>query len=1319
MATLALAAAGAAIGSAALPTGLSVLGATISGATIGTQIGALAGRVVDQSLFGASGRQRHVDGPRLSSVQVMTSSEGAPIPRLYGRARLGGQVIWARDFEEVATSSEQASGQSKGFGSTGGGTTRTEYAYYATFAVAIAEGELTSLGRVFADGQELALDDLTWRFHAGSETQAADPAIIAHEGAESAPAFRGVAYVVFERLPLADFGNRLPQLSFEAARSLDQVPKLARAVVLIPASGEFVYAQEPVSRTGYAGEQIAENVHTRRATTDWAASLDQLEAELPAVRSVSLTVAWFGTDLRAGHCQIRPAVDRREKVTAPLAWSVAGLDRSSAAVVSEIDGRAAYGGTPSDDTVVAALHDLTGRGLAATLTPFLLMDVPGNSGQTDPYTGAASQPAYPWRGRITLDPAAGRPGSPDKTAAATTQLAAFVGQASLGDFSIAEGRVVYSGPAEWSYRRFILHYAHLAKLAGGVDAFIIGSEMRGLTTARSASSVYPFVTALVALGRDVKALLGAGVKVTYAADWSEYFGHQPADGSGDVRYHLDPLWADPAIDAVGIDAYFPLTDWRDGRDHADAREGARSIYDLGYLKSRLTGGEGYDWFYASEADRDAQVRTPITDGLGKPWVYRPKDLANWWGNLHRDRTGGVEAQFPSAWLPGLKPIWLTEVGSGAIDKGSNQPNLFTDPKSGEDGRPYASSGARDDLIQRRLIQAYLEAFDPTHPGHVPALVPVSTVYGGPMVDPRRIYLYSWDARPFPAFPADSLAWGDAGSWSVGHWLTGRLAGVTLSDATRQILLDHGFEHHDTSALVGMVPGLVVDRILSARETLQPLELAYFFDSVESGGLIRFVPRGAEPDGAPLSLDDLVETRPEAALVTRIRRQETDLPLAAKITYLSSANDYAAAVAEARRSAGQSQRVAQAELPLVLDPDQAIRIAESWLFESWAARDTARLTLPPSGLRFEPGDVVSVDAGTGARLYRITEIGDHTARDLSLMSIDPAVYDAPVAPSRPAAPAPVVAVGPPSVELLELPVLNGGGDGLVMHVAASQSPWRGPVAIYSSPADTGFELAGIANRSATLGVTLDPLPRGPVSRFDRASRVRVVMAPGSLSSVTTLQLFSGSNAFAVAVPGGGFEILQAERAELVAPGTYQLSALLRGQAGTEHLIAHEVPPGTRIVLIDSSLAELSFGTDRLGLPLNWRVGPASAAIGSPDYVSRTLALGGIRLRPLAPVHIRGRRDGVGDLAIDFVRRSRIAGDSWDLVDPPLGETEEVYEIDILDGPVVRRTIRTTAPSATYPAADQIADFGSLPVQVSVRVAQLSSAVGRGIAASAEL
>ena len=76
--------------------------------------------------------------------------------------------------------------------------------------------------------------------------------------------------------------------------------------------------------------------------------------------------------------------------------------------------------------------------------------------------------------------------------------------------------------------------------------------MRGATTLRSSASAYPFVTALVDLAADVRGVLRPSTKITYGADWTEHRGHQPEDGSGDVYFHLDPLWALSDIDAVGI-----------------------------------------------------------------------------------------------------------------------------------------------------------------------------------------------------------------------------------------------------------------------------------------------------------------------------------------------------------------------------------------------------------------------------------------------------------------------------------------------------------------------------------------------------------------------------------------------------------------------------------------------------------------------------------------------------------------------------------------------------------------------------------------------
>jgi hypothetical protein len=1310
MATLALAAVGAAVGGALLPAGVSILGATLTGAAIGSQVGALAGSVIDQALLAASGQARTVQGPRLSELRVTASSEGAAIARLYGRARLGGQVIWATNLEEEVARRTDSSGGGKG-GLGGGGTTTVEYRYFANFAVAIAEGPITGLGRVWADGQELDLSTVTYRLHLGSADQLPDSLIEAKEGAGNAPAYRGVAYIAFERLALAPFGNRLPQLSFEVHRAVDTFEQSVRAVTMIPGAGEFIYSGTAVSRTVGAATNIPENVHTLQGGTDWSVSLDQLQATLPNVGAVSLIAGWFGTDLRAGECEIRPGVDADDKVTAPLGWSVAGLSRGEAHLISLHEGRAAYGGTPSDSSIVSAIQDLHERGLAVMLTPFLFMDVPTGNVLPDSYGGTA-QPAYPWRGRVTITPAAGQPGSPDQTPAAADQIAALIGTAARSDFAIVGETVAYSGPAEWSYRRFILHYAHLALAAGGVDAFVIGSELRGLTQVRDSASTYPFVAALVDLAADVKAVLGPDTKVTYSADWSEYFGHQPADGSGDVYFHLDPLWSSPDIDAVGIDVYWPLADWRDGTEHLDRQAGASSIYDLAYLASNIAGGEGYEWYYASQADRDAQLRSPITDGgAGKPWTFRYKDILGWWSNPHFDRPGGVESDTPTAWVPQSKPFWFTELGCPAVDKGANQPNVFVDPKSAESNLPYYSAGTRDDFMQRRYLQAFHTAFDPDDARYIEGSNPASSVYDGRMVDLGHLFVYTWDARPYPAFPADTDTWGDGPNWRLGHWITGRLASAPLDATVATLLTDYQFAAYDAGSLTGLITGLVVDRVLSAREALQPLELAFFLDARESEGAIVFAHRRAGASVAMLEDDSLVEQRADQALATLTRAQETDLPASAKLTYIAASGTYPAAVEEARRLAGRSGRVATADLPLVLEPEHAARTVETWLFETWAARERAQFSLPPSRLALEPGDVVSLITGGRSRLLRITDIGEHGVRDIEGRGIDPEVYAATAPAVRRTAGGTSVVIGQPLVMFLDLPLLRGDEPAHAGMVAAAQNPWPGGIAFYRSPETSGFVLKALARTNAVTGVTIDPVWPGATSRFERGNTFRVRLDQGSLASATDIVLLGSANTAAIQNADGEWEVLQFASAVLTAPSTYLLSTLLRGQAGTELAMRSPVTPGARFVLLNGAPVQVDMTPDEVGLAFNWKCGPASRDIGNPSYLDAQHAFTGRGLLPLSPVHLRGTRSG-GDLTITWKRRTRIGGDSWDSVEVPLGEDAERYEIDILDGGDAVRTLSAASPTATYTAAQQTDDFGSPQSSVSLRIYQLSTTAGRG-------
>ena len=411
MAALVLSAAGAATGNA-------VFGPV--GAIAGRLVGALAGNAIDRALF-ASCREVSQEGPRLADLEVMASTEGAPIPRVYGRARLSGQVIWATNLEEVVNTTSQTSGTSGGKGMGGGPavtTNTTTYSYFANLAVGLCEGPIGGLLRVWADGKPLDLSGLTIRTYTGDETQTPDPLIVAKEG--DAPAYRGLAYVVFERLPLANFGNRIPQMSFEVLRPVGRLEQMIRAVTLIPGATEFGYEPNTVVRILGPGQSAPENRHITYAPSDLAAALDELQAVAPNLERVAVVVAWFGTDLRCGQCRVMPGVDNRAKQTYGGAWSVAGLDRASAHLVSTVGGRPAFGGTPSDQGVRDLIAELKRRGLKITLYPFLMMDIAAGNALHDPWTGAASQPAYPWRGRITCDPATGQTGSPDGSADAAT-----------------------------------------------------------------------------------------------------------------------------------------------------------------------------------------------------------------------------------------------------------------------------------------------------------------------------------------------------------------------------------------------------------------------------------------------------------------------------------------------------------------------------------------------------------------------------------------------------------------------------------------------------------------------------------------------------------------------------------------------------------------------------------------------------------------------------------------------------------------------------------------------------------------------------------
>ncbi|MFT4013184.1 MAG: glycoside hydrolase/phage tail family protein [Paracoccus sp. (in: a-proteobacteria)] len=1288
MATILLAAAGASVGAGF---GGTVLG--LSGAVIGRAVGATLGRVIDQRLLGSGSKA--VETGRIDRLRIQTAGEGTPIPRVWGQMRMPGHVIWAGPL--VETRRKQGGGK-------GTSPSVTEISYRLSFAVSVCEGPILGVGRIWADGEEISPDDLGMRVYKGGAEQLPDPAIVADHG-DDAPAYRGIAYIVFEDLALERWGNRVPQFSFEVTRAAMQGRGLSRevqAVAMIPGTGEYSLATTAVSYDFGLGETRVVNRNTPISGTDFDGSMRILGRELPAVGSVSLVVSWFGDDLRVNHCTVRPKIEDASREGEGMAWRVGGIDRAHASEVARSSGRPIYGGTPADGSVLEALRAIASSGRKAVFYPFILMEQLADNGRDDPWTGASDQPVMPWRGRITASIAAGRPDSPVGTASAAHEVAKFFGSATREDFFVEGGEISYRGPDEWSYRRFILHYAHLCALAGGIDAFLIGSEMIGLTQIRAAGDGFPAVAELRRLAADVRAILGEEVKIGYAADWSEYFGYHPGDG--DVYFHLDPLWGDENIDFIGIDNYMPLSDWREGETHLDA--GWERNDNVEYLKSNVAGGEGFDWYYARDEDRLEQKRRPIRDDLfDEHWIWRYKDIRNWWLNEHFDRIRGVRQSQRTAWRPGSKPVWFTEMGCAALDKGTNQPNKFLDAMSSESSLPWFSDGRRDDALQAAYIRAMTEYWE--NPTNNPVRAAFGRIAAGRMIDMARAHVWCWDARPFPAFPSRTDLWSDGPAWERGHWLNGRAGAVPLGDVVAELCRDAGVAAFDTGELAGLVRGYVVSGAESGRAALQPLMLAHGFDALERDGILQFRMRDARVD-ADLTVDDLAISS-EVDMPEFTRAAESETAGRVRATFVEAGADYVARTSEAQQPGGDVLTVSDSELPMLMTPGEGLAMAERWLSETVVARDVVRFALPPSADGLGPGDVVRLIEGDGvARRWRIDRIERSGAITVDAVRVEPGVYR----PARPIAEEmPSKAYQPPLPVwpvFLDLPLLRGDEVPHAPYLAVTATPWLGAATVWSSVQENGgYALNSTLNSSAVMGVTLEPLETARAGCWDRGAPLRIRVKGGSLESATETALLAGANLLAI---GDGtpeaWELMQFRDARLISSEVWEISTRLRGQAGTDALMPEIWPAGSTVVLLDGAARQVDLPPSARNQLRHWRIGPATRVLGDASYRHVAAAFRGVGLRPLSPCHL-----DLSGTTLRWIRRTRIDGDDWAGLDVPLGEAQERYLARVVQNGLVLAQTTTSERQWSVPPAIWNTAMAAGPF--AVEVAQLSDSFGPGL------
>lgn len=216
---------------------LSTIGTALGG-PVGSAIGALIGQSIDQQLLAPARR-----GPRVGDLSVQSSSYGTQIPRVYGTMRVAGSVIWSTDLIEQ----EQTAG--------GKGQPDVTFSYTVSLAVALSSRPAKSVKRIWADGKLLrgAEGDFKvgtiFRFYGGTEDQPIDPLIGSLEGISNTPAYRGLALAIFENLELAEFGNRIPFLTFEFEGD-EETPTLGS--VLTDSAQETISCDDAQPLLGFA-----------------------------------------------------------------------------------------------------------------------------------------------------------------------------------------------------------------------------------------------------------------------------------------------------------------------------------------------------------------------------------------------------------------------------------------------------------------------------------------------------------------------------------------------------------------------------------------------------------------------------------------------------------------------------------------------------------------------------------------------------------------------------------------------------------------------------------------------------------------------------------------------------------------------------------------------------------------------------------------------------------------------------------------------------------------------------------------------------------
>ncbi|MFM7009472.1 MAG: phage tail protein, partial [Betaproteobacteria bacterium] len=520
-----------------------------------------------------------------------------------------------------------------------------------------------------------------------------------------------------------------------------------------------------------------------------------------------------------------------------------------------------------------------------------------------------------------------------------------------------------------------------------------------------------------------------------------------------------------------------------------------------------------------------------------------------------------------------------------------------------------------------------------------------------------------------------------------------------------------------SSITRKVRGIVWNDVSNARGISEQLMTAFFYEATLSGDKIKFVPRGGS-SVVTIPFDDLGASESGNFVEPLPLKHLNDIehPARMSLVYPNSESDYQSDTQYTDRYVSASaDTVESMTLSIAMTAAEAKSIVETVLMDRIATAFTTKIALLGDYTRLEPTDAVTVTARDGSllRMRLVKRTDSFPLLEYEAVLDDVSILSQQGITSADYTDSSIVAAPLETIfELMDIPMLLDAHDDAGFYAAAEGSveTWPG-AAILKSIDNTTFSQQVTVEEPAIIGRTVTALAGWTGGRvFDEINTVRVNIGNDVLSSTTREAMLADKSINAALI--GDDHIIQFRTATLVSTGIYDLSGLLHADHGMDSVAAGNDVNSRFVLLRYSGLRRLNMDSSELGVLRYYK----GVTFGRPisSAISKAFTNMGASLKPLSLWDLRAARDGSDNITFTWQRRSRLSTRTVGSlpISIPLGEASEAYEIDIMDGGDVVRTISATATTVAYSATDQATDFGSPQSSVTVKAYQLSETVGRG-------